>query len=165
VTDHVFTPNPAYDDKSNPSMLTPWLYLAGAATARNHALLAELGISCVVNLTKDDYDTDVAGFATLKLHQDDADDIEDATIATFLEVMDGWERDGAVVLIHCFGGVSRTAAFAIAWLMHKAGANRDKDLRTMWSQAEDRIGRVRPIILPHYLLKRAVLRYFEGIPS
>lgn len=49
--------------------------------------------------------------------------------------------------------------------MHKRGCNRESDLRSEWGRCEDQVGRARPIIMPHYLLKRAVLRYFEGRES
>ncbi len=44
--------------------------------------------------------------------------------------------------------------------MHQRGANAKSDLRTMWSQCEDIVGAARPIIMPHYLLKRAILSHF-----
>lgn len=161
MTDHVFTPNPLYVDVSNPSQLDEHIYLAGCATARQHELLREIGVTAVCNLTPDDYGCADAGFDVFRVPIDDATEINESVVGKFLAQMDKWEAEGAVVLIHCHAGISRTSAFTIAWLMHKRGANARSDLRTMWSQCEDAVSVVRPIIMPHYLLKRAVIEHFE----
>jgi predicted protein tyrosine phosphatase len=160
--DHVFTVNPLFEDVSNPSKLTDRLWLAGAATARQHDVLRSLGITAVVNLTPDDYGCEEAGFKVCHIQIDDAAALDTEPIVRFLSTMDEWERDGDVVLIHCHAGISRTSSFAIAWLMHRAGASHDTDLRAMWSRFEDAVGAARPIIMPHYLLKRAILNHFDA---
>lgn len=162
--ENVFTVNPLFVDRSNPSQLAPRLFLAGAATAREHERLRTLGVTAIVNLTPDDFGCEAAGFKVLHLKINDAEAMLDAkrTVARFIEQMDAWEASGETVLIHCHAGISRTASFAIAWLMHQRGCHRDSDLRGEWSRAEDRVGHARPIIMPHYLLKRAVLEYFAA---
>lgn len=165
MSDHVFTVNPLFVDVSNPSQLAPNLFLAGIATARNYALLRELGITAVMTLTRDNPGCGGQGLKARQFWIDDATEMLDPmrVIALFLDQMEAWERDGETILIHCNAGISRTSSFAIAWLMHKRGCNADSDLRGEWSRAEDQVGKVRPIIMPHVLLKRAVLNYFEGI--
>lgn len=163
--DHAFTVNPLFVDRSNPSKLSDTLYLAGAATAREHAKLRDLGITAVVNLTPDDYGCADAGFKTLHIKIEDAALIDPALVGQFIRQMEQWEQSGETVLIHCHAGISRTSSFAIAWLMHKAGCNADSDLRYAWSKGEDAVGRARPIIMPHFLLKRAVIQHFEGVPA
>lgn len=120
-----------------------------------------------MTLTRDDPGCAFNGFKTCYFAIDDAATMVNpaVTIRLFLEQMEEWERDGETILIHCNAGISRTSSFAIAWLMHKRGCNADSDLRGEWSRAEDQVGKVRPIIMPHVLLKRAVLNYFEGIPA
>lgn len=81
----------------------------------------------------------------------------------FLVQMDQWEAEGETVLVHCHAGISRISSFAIAWLMHKSGANRNSDLERMWDEAERRILKVRPIIMPHPTLKDVVLAYFAQV--
>ena len=160
--DHVFERNPFFVDNSAPSRLTPTLYLSGMWSARQHDALKELGITAVVNLTPDDDGCEAAGFKVLRIGIDDAAEMlrPDVTIARFLRQMEEWEASGETVLIHCHAGISRTSVFAIAWLMHRRGCNAQSDHRTMWSACEDEVGAARPIIMPHYLLKRAVLNYF-----
>ena len=165
MTDHDFTVNPYYIDRTAPSKLTDHLYLSGIASAQKPELLRSLGITAVVNLTPVDDGCAAAGF---KVHQVGIDDVEDipdpqAVIGGFLAQMDAWKQSGEVVLVHCIGGISRTSAFAIAWLMHERGCNAASDLRYEWSRAEDDVGAARDIIMPHWKLKRAVLAYFEQV--
>lgn len=164
MTEHVFTVNPLFVDTSNPSKLSERLYLAGAATAREHDKLREMGVTAVVNLTPEDFGCEAAGFKVLHLKIEDAAEMLDpvATVGRYLAQMDAWHASGETVLIHCHAGISRTSTFAIAWLMHQRGAKSTSDLRGMWSRAEDEVGAARPIIMPHVLLKRAVLHYFES---
>lgn len=163
MTDHVFTVNPAFVDQSQPSRLTPTLYLSGAAFAAQHERMRALGITAVVNLTDEDFGHANAGFHELRLNLQDAEEVPGGAISTFLMMMTSWASTDEVVLIHCHGGISRTAAFAIAWRMCQRGCTADSDLRYEWSRAEDEVGAVRPIIMPHYLLKRSVLQYFETV--
>ena len=162
MADHDFQVNPLFVDVSNPSKLSDRIYLAGAHTARQHDLLRSLGITAVVNLTPDDYGCGEAGFKVCWVPIQDAEALDTRHFARFLAQMDEWERDGEVVLIHCHAGISRTSSFTIGWLMHKAGANHDTDLRGLWSRFEDAVGQVRPIIMPHYLLKTAILNHFDA---
>jgi predicted protein tyrosine phosphatase len=159
ATEHVFTVNPLFVDRSNPSRLLPWVFLSGCAFAREHAAMRALGITAVANLTPDDFGCADAGFKVLHLTIDDATAPPRERRAIH-RTMQSWEASGDVVLIHCHAGISRTSAFAIAWLMHTRGANAQSDLLTMWSTSEDIVGAVRPIIMPHYLLKRAVIQHF-----
>jgi protein-tyrosine phosphatase len=163
VTDYNFQVNPFFVDKSQPSRLTDRLYLSGMHFARQHDALRALGVECVVNLTPDDDGCLEAGFEVLQLTINDAEEPARVNVTTFLTAMRAWHAEDKTVLIHCHAGVSRTSAFAIAWLMAQRGANADTDLRTLWSSCEDQVGKVRDIIMPHYLLKRAVLHYFESI--
>lgn len=165
MTDHRFQVNPLFVDVSNPSKLSARLYLAGAATARKHGLLQHLGITAVVNLTPDDYGCAEAGFKTLHIKIDDAALIDPKLVGQFIAQMEEWEKSGEVVLIHCHAGISRTSTFAIAWLMHKAGCNAESDLRGEWSKCEDVVLEARPIIMPHILLKRAVLQHFQDVAA
>ncbi len=167
MTDHVFAVNPLYVDRSNPSQLAERLYLAGIATARDVALLRATGITAIVNLTPDDPGCEAHGFKVLQLAIDDAAVMLDPvkTVGRFIAQMEAWEASGETILIHCHAGISRTASFAIAWLMHKRGCNASSDLKAEWSRAEDRVGAARPIIMPHYLLKRAVFEYFASRPA
>lgn len=159
--------DPVWTDMSNPSQVTDHLWLAGIATARNAALLREHGITAIVSLTHEDPGCEAAGFKTLQLPLDDGAAMSDPVdlLTRFLQQMEAWVATGEVVLIHCTAGISRTSAFAIAWLMHQRGCHAESDLRGEWSRAEDRVRYARPIIMPHYALKRSVLTYFEGIPS
>jgi protein tyrosine phosphatase (PTP) superfamily phosphohydrolase (DUF442 family) len=163
VSDHHFTVNPFYVDRSQPSRLSDRIYLGGSWTARAHELLRELGVTAVVNLTPDDFGCAAAGFKVHHAPIDDATALAPGVIGAFLLRMDAWEQSGDVVLIHCHAGISRTSTFAIAWLMYKAGCHQGTDLAAAWRVAEDVVARARDIIMPHYLLKRGVLAFFAGL--
>lgn len=149
-----------FQDISTPSQLLPTLWLSGCHYAQQHSALEALGVTAIVNLTPDDYGHAAAGFKTLHIDIDDAAVIDPALVGQFLSQMDTWSATDETILIHCHAGISRTSAFAIAWLMHREGVTADTDLRKLWAACEDQVALARPIIMPHYLLKQAVLTYF-----
>lgn len=161
--DHNFTRNPNFKDYSLPSKFSERLWLSGASTAGEHWRKRQLGITAVANLTPEDFGCGEAGFKVFQLQIEDAEELDPAVVGQFIAQMQEWERSNETVLIHCHAGISRTSSFTIAWLMHLRGCTRDSDLRSEWSACEDLVREARPIILPHYLLKRAVLDYFAGI--
>ncbi len=137
------------------------IWLSGIVGAGEFNKLKELGITAVANLTHDDIGAKAAGFNCLVLNQYDGDVIPAVTLEIFLKWMDNRWENGDKILLHCHAGISRTPSFLIAWFMHKQGMNRDWDLRSEWSNYEDKIVLVRPIIMPHYKLKTSIIRYFE----
>jgi protein-tyrosine phosphatase len=160
--DHNFTRNPFFIDRSVPSKLTDRIYLSGFHATSNPTFLESLGITAIINLTPDPNGCEVAGFEVHQISIEDAQELPVRHIGEFIEVMKSFiEEEGQTVLIHCHAGISRTSSFAIAWLMYKRGCHKGTDLRTAWSECEDEVRAVRPIIMPHYLLKRAVIEYFK----
>jgi protein-tyrosine phosphatase len=159
--DHDFTRNKLFIDRSVPSKLTDRIYLSGFNAANNPAFLAGLGITAIVNLTADDNGLAEKGFEVHQISIEDGEELPIRFVAEFIEVMKAFMEEGHVVLIHCHAGISRTSTFAIAWLMYERGCHKDTDLRTAWSECEDEVLAARPIIMPHYLLKRAVIEYFS----
>jgi hypothetical protein len=142
------------------SRVSDRLYLGAEKEARNAALLTTYGITAVANLTDEYFDCDMDRFKYLQLNQLDTVDIPAAKIKQFIDWMDAREKDGDTILVHCHMGISRTPALVIAWWMHKHNANKDSDLKGMWSKFEDKIGAVRSFIRPHHNLKKSILAYF-----
>lgn len=160
--DHKFEVNKLFVDRSIPSKLTDRIYLSGFHATSNPAFLESLGITAVINLTPDDNGLSDKGFEVHQISIEDGKELPVKYVAEFIEVMRAFiVEEGHVVLIHCHAGISRTSSFAIAWMMHEWGCHKGIDLRTAWSAGEDEVRAVRPIIMPHYLLKRAVIEYFK----
>lgn len=160
--DHNFTRNPFFVDRSVPSKLTDRIYLSGFDATKNPAFLESLGITAIINLTPDDNGCEAAGFEVHQMPTEDGQEPAVGYVGEFIEVMKAFMEEGHIVLIHCHAGISRTSSQAIAWMMYERGCHKDTDLRTVWSECEDEVRVVRPIIMPHYLLKRAVIQYFES---
>jgi protein-tyrosine phosphatase len=142
------------------SKVSERIYLGAAKEAIQESLLQEHGVTAVANLTAEYFGCDMDKFKYLQLDQDDTVEIPFEKIAKFLAWMDEREAAQDTVLIHCHMGISRTPAFLIAWWMHRSGATSNSDLRALWSEHEDIIGGIRPIIQPHNALKRSILAFF-----
>lgn len=145
------------------SKLTEQIYLGSCLEACDTELLKAEGITAVINLTREDFGTDAGVFNYFQLHQDDRTPMPRELIAKFLRWMDELIANGHKVLVHCQAGISRTPSLVIAWFFHRDGLRYpEHDLGAAWAKYEDKIGAVRPIIQPHYLLKNSVLEYFGG---
>lgn len=72
-----------------------------------------------------------------------------------LEQLDLWLQDGETVVVHCAAGISRSSSTVIAHLIGHG---------LTWDEAEKEVRDARPIIMPHYALKRSVLEYYKVWP-
>jgi protein-tyrosine phosphatase len=128
------------------------IYLSDANEARDIDLLHKHGIQAVCNLTPETDNLNRDEFVVLRLDQQDGQPIPEHVIGRFLEWMHERMVASQRTLIHCAAGVSRTGAFAVAWLM-ACGFD--------WAEAEQEVNRKR-LIQPHQALKDSVLAYFRG---
>lgn len=134
------------------------LWIGNVEDANNVALLKTHGITAVVNLTPEqdhfvkDGGTEAQDFEYLQLNQPDGEEIPQEKIATFMNWMIRMRVANKVILIHCGAGISRAASFTICWLMFCGFS---------WDQGEAFVRAVRPIISPHYNLKKSVLEFFN----
>lgn len=97
--------------------LTEGLFICGVSSLKAD-LLENVGISCIINCTKEVPNLSAPEGERLKLWLDDT---EDTDIFSYLDmVVDRIHElicDGCKVLVHCVAGVSRSAAFALAYLV------------------------------------------------
>ena len=142
--------------------VTSQLYVGNQGDGCNWQALRTEGITAVCNLTEYEFGAADAGFTTLWLQHPDGELIPTEKIDRFMDWMAERERAGEQVLIHCQAGVSRTRAFAIAWLVWSGGVGFHTDLATKWSTYQDIIGRIRPIIMPHALLKKSLIEWLDN---
>ena len=94
------------------------LFLGSAADALNDAALASNGVTHVVNCTKDIMASSTLAASTLRIPINDACDEPLAEyIPEVCAFIHAARKGGGTVLVHCRGGVSRSAAFCVAYLM------------------------------------------------
>jgi len=85
----------------------------------------------------------------------DGEVVSVAAIDIALDQLETWIEEGETVLVHCAAGISRSPSIIIAYLI---------TLGMTWDDGLTLVEGVRPIVLPHRLLKQSVLRYFRVWP-
>lgn len=111
---------------AQPSAILPWLFVAGAAAAADGAALALLGVGLVVNCAGEVVDNAFeaaplasgarVSYVTLRLRDGPFEDIA-SLFPLVCAAVEAARRAGAATLLHCHQGVSRSASFAIAYVM------------------------------------------------
>lgn len=109
-----FQVNPKY---AVMTQLTDGLFICGVSSLKPQ-LLENCGISCVINCTKEVPNLNAPEGERLKLWLDDTEETDlysylDMVVDRIHEIIE----EGGKVLIHCVAGVSRSAAFALAYLV------------------------------------------------
>lgn len=154
------------------AQLTPYLWIGGGYDADRPDSLAELGIDTLINLSMDSkYDVygdqrfDPANTETMIYHfrMQDRAAIDEIHLDTFIALMLQVYREKRKAFMHCAGGVSRTGAFAVAWLMFQAGACKNTNNKEVYHAALRIVQTVRPCIDPHPVLEQSVIDFFNGI--
>jgi len=97
------------------------LFLSSHALAADPVVLAALGVTHVVNVTPDHPNADLLNIRFLRIPVvDNGTEDLSSHFARACEFIDrAFEREGAVVLVHCRHGQSRSAAVVARWLMHR----------------------------------------------
>src|SRR4051812_31527516 len=103
--DHHFSRNLLYIDRSVPSQLNERIYLSGFDATNHPDNLKSLGITAIVNLTTEANacETD-AHFEIYQIPIDDGTALPVYRVHEYIELMEAWEAEGKVVLIHCHAG-------------------------------------------------------------
>ena len=109
---------------TGPTQLTDFLFIGGYHEARNLELLANLGITHVLNCaayrksSRNPYPewTGIVGYRQFDADDDDYYDIIQHVPAA-RSFIDGARSQGGKVLVHCARGINRSGAICIAYLM------------------------------------------------
>jgi len=121
--------------------VTPYLYLA-AATALSPSRLESLGVTLVINVTKQLPNLPLEGARNLKIAIDDCTRTDLGRHLEGLVRAIAEERDsGGRVLVHCVAGVSRSASVCLAYLVKQYCS-----LLEAWRHLRT----VRPWVRPNY---------------
>jgi dual specificity MAP kinase phosphatase len=97
--------------------ITPNIFIGGLHDASSDELLTKLGITHIINCSRTPYKRDPK-YKYLPLEC--ADDLKQSLaekLQPAFDMIDETKRDGGKVLVHCYAGISRSAAIVIAYLM------------------------------------------------
>lgn len=137
------------------SRVLPWLFLSGARVVRPK-LLADFGVTCVVNATAELPELTLDGVEVIAARITDS---EDANLRPFLhdiadKLLQVRQANGKA-LVHCVAGVSRSPALVLAYLLKHEGLT----LR----EAFLLLRQVRPAIRPNTNFFRQLVEFEEEV--
>ena len=119
---------------TGPSKIEANLYLGCYADALNQAVLAELGVTHIINVTADlpNVFEGQPGLAYMRIPVNDtfAQRISDY-FESALAFIEAAHASGGVVLIHCMAGISRSATITLAYMMTKTRMTCDQALASL----------------------------------
>lgn len=150
----------AMDEQNIAEIIPNLLYLGSWKSARDWEVLSLFGITHVINLTEDkpnlfqDRDLSYCAFRIRDSEDEPIGNIFDRCISFICQA----KREGGKVLVHCLGGVSRSATVCIAYLLFD-----DTDLSL--EDASNRVKAKRPIVNPNPNFVRALQHYKEIIDN
>lgn len=111
------------------------MFLGALHDAQNDELLDRLGITHILNCCKtDSRANDVTGrYEYLELMCDDnlQQSLDDKLGPAFKFIDSVMQRSGSKVLIHCYAGISRSAAITIAYMMYRMGMTYDESYKEL----------------------------------
>jgi hypothetical protein len=127
LEDEVFYEEDDFD--ATPSFVEERLYIGSSLHAGSQEILERLSINVIVNCADDVpnffEDSDVYGGPFYEYKNFPISDKHDTPIEKYFnacsDYIDTALKDGKTVLVHCYAGKSRSAAFVIAFLMLKRG--------------------------------------------
>eukprot|EP01122_Echinamoeba_exundans_P011747 TRINITY_DN4780_c0_g2_i1.p1 TRINITY_DN4780_c0_g2~~TRINITY_DN4780_c0_g2_i1.p1 ORF type:complete len:634 (-),score=123.61 TRINITY_DN4780_c0_g2_i1:194-2095(-) len=102
-----------------PNQVLPYLYIGSAANAANRTELISLGITHILNVKESYFASTPSGFEFLHVAMSDYgnQNIKEVLPPCFEFIQSAKNKDGKI-LVHCRGGVNRSATVVLAWMMH-----------------------------------------------
>jgi len=126
-----------------PSDILPHLMMSGERHAQDPAFIRANCITHILNLTNSAFNPEVERIANcmrISLADNTSQDIL-SSIPEAIRFIDEAKQVGGKVLVHCFAGVSRSAAIALAYFIHSYNMSVD--------EAYEEIRKKRPCISPN----------------
>ena len=129
------------------SIIRGRLYLGNKAAAKDLDMLTKLGITHILNATKEIECHHPKAFTYLQISIRDGDE----HLSDHLEKAIQFIKEGKKVFVHCAKGASRSASMVIAYLM------RTKN----WSYGRgfNLVKKKRPVIKPHFNFKQTLSNF------
>lgn len=143
---------------NEPSEILPHVYLGDVSHSGQRALLEELGITALLNVSSSCHNPFQASYTYKNVMVSDNMDAD--LISLFPELIDFIESvhsQQGRVLVHCRAGVSRSATVCIAYIMHKQGLSLDS--------AYEFVKRKRPVIDPNINFIRQLQKFEARLKS
>ena len=150
-----------------PAKVLPWLFLGDYDDATNLLLLKSLGIAAVLSFCPEKHPPDLAEthlangieLVSVRAWDDMSGDYDIISEAwpRAREQIASWKAKDAKVLVNCWGGVNRSSATIVAWLLTEEGYS----LR----QAMHRITTLRGTVLTNWMFRLQLLRLSRQVPS
>lgn len=141
-------------------MVLPWLFLGDFDDATNFPRLQSLGISAVLSLCVERHAADqeqthsAHGVELVSVPaEDDKSGDYDIIAEAWLQAREQiavWKAEGRKVLVNCWGGVNRSSAMLVAWLLTEENFS----LR----DAVHRVTKVRGTVLTNHMFRLQLLR-------
>jgi len=136
------------------SQILPFLYIGDEDVAADVAALTALKTKYILN-TSDDVEnafpeTDIV-YMNVKVADWEYEDIVQHFPKVFAFIDNAQEKRDGTVLVHCTGGVSRSSAFVIAYLMHFS--------KLTLREAYNRVKSMRPAIEPNEGFAKQLIDY------
>lgn len=133
------------------------LFLGNIYNSENQELLDHVGVSAVLNVCNS------APRVTLNrtyhwCAMNDGPGNTDAQFAQAISMLDELVQHGEIVLVHCQAGVSRSSTVVATWLAKHYFAD-----GMSFDTAADLVKKMRPIIMPHYELRKLARRFLGEI--
>lgn len=125
-----------------PNQVFNYLFIGSAANAANKQELVALGITHILNVKESFFAAPPSGFEFLHVAMSDYgnQNIHEVLPSCFEFIKSAKEKEGKV-LVHCRGGVNRSATVVLAWMM-----NAEKmPLKEAWHHLRSR----RSVVSPH----------------
>ncbi|XP_059162112.1 dual specificity protein phosphatase 1-A-like [Physella acuta] len=128
--------------QNEPAEILPHLYLGDVSHSSQRALLEQIGITALLNVSSNCGNLFQSQFKYMNIHINDNMDAD--LISWFPKIIsfiDEVAQENGKVLVHCRMGVSRSATVCIAYIMQKQGLSLDSAFEFVMSR--------RPIIDPN----------------
>ena len=123
-------------------VLDKFLYLGNAKASKNYSCLKEIGITHIVNISGKQHF--LSEFKYLRTYFEDSNEsnlLENLEI--IFKFIDECFNENGKVFIHCMGGVSRSPAVVVGYLIHKNKISFEKAFdivkKKNWNKIEKRI--------------------------
>lgn len=122
--------------------ITDYLYISNCKAAKDPSAVARLNISCIINATQEDYKPCIPSVEYVWVPVNDSPSTQlSKHFDAVADKIDKVRAQHGRVLVHCFAGVSRSAALCLAFFV--------KHCRMSLAEAHGLMKSRRPIIRPN----------------
>ncbi|KAI8498414.1 Dual specificity protein phosphatase 14 [Branchiostoma belcheri] len=132
--------------------ITEHLYLSSGAAACNKPNLDSRGITCIINATTNLPDPNIPGVEHVRVPVNDVPHSQlSAHFDAVCDKIEFVQKHGGRTLVHCVGGISRSSALCLAYLM--------KHKKMTLEEAHTHVKARRPFIRPNIGFWRQLIEY------